>query len=311
VLGQDGWYLARQLVEAGHEVHGTDRYASRESEGLDKVELHQADLTDEIAIRRVVAEVEPTWIFNLAGSTSVARSWTHPAESAEVLGVGAVRLLSAAWDLHDQGRSVRFLQASSAEIFGDPPVSPQTEDTPVNPITPYGAAKAFAHSMVGVYRRRGLYATTAILYNHESPRRPLTFVAAKIARGVAEVATGRREKITLGNMDVSRDWGYAPDYVDAMCDILDAKEPADYIVATGEARSVRDFVETAFRVVGIERWETHVEVDPHLFRPADPRSLVGDARKLRSLNWKPTLDFEGLVQTLVESQLRGLKLESD
>lgn len=311
VLGQDGWYLARRLAESGHEVHGTDREAGRSSDGLEAVEIHRADLADEESMGRLVAHLEPTWIFNLAGSTSVARSWTHPAESAEVLGVGAVRLLSAAWDLHDRGRPVRFLQASSAEIFGDPPVSPQTEATPVSPVTPYGAAKAFAHTMVGVYRRRGLFATSAILYNHESPRRPPTFVAAKIARGVAEIAAGRSGRLTLGNIDVSRDWGYAPDYVEAMGAIVEAPEPNDYVVATGEARSVREFVQAAFAVVGIEDWQAHVEVDPQLFRPADPRSLVGDATRLRSLGWRPTLDFSQLVRTMVEHQVRRLDMETE
>ena len=158
--------------------------------------------------------------------------------------------------------------------------------------------------MVGVYRHRGMFATTAILYNHESPRRPSSFVAAKIARGVAEVAAGRQRKLALGNIDVSRDWGYAPDYVEAMIAILEAAEPSDYIVATGDSRSVRDFVQECFAVVGIDDWEQHVEIDPDLFRPADPRSLVGDASRLRALGWKPSLQFSDLVRVLVE-QPRG------
>ena len=312
VLGQDGWYLARQLADAGHEVHGTDRHESRVAagdEGLQGVALHHADLLDEHAMGRLVAEVEPTRIFNLAGSTSVARSWSHPAESANILGVGAVRLLAAAWELHAAGKAVRFLQASSAEIFGDPASSPQTEDTPIAPVTPYGAAKAFAHSMVRVYRQRGMFATTAVLYNHESPRRPQSFVAAKIARGVAEIAAGRREKLTLGNIDVSRDWGFAPDYAAAMNVILDAPRADDYVVATGDSRSVRDFVAAAFRAVGIEDWESRVEVDRDLFRPADPRSLVGDAARLRALGWKPSLDFDALVRILVEAQVAAVASE--
>jgi GDPmannose 4,6-dehydratase len=314
VLGQDGWYLARRLSEAGHEVHGTDRHRERVEGGshdLPGVQLHHADLSDEAGMGRLVRTLQPTRIFNLAGSTSVARSWTHPAESAEVLGVGTVRLLAAAWELHAQGRPVRFLQASSAEIFGDPAVSPQSEDTPIAPVTPYGAAKAFAHSMVGVYRQRGLFATTAILYNHESPRRPQSFVAAKIARGVAEIAAGLRDTLVLGNIDVSRDWGYAPDYVDAMCKILDADQPDDHVVATGDARSVRDFVEAAFAVVGIKDWQRHVEIDPDLLRPADPRSLVGDAARLRALGWKPSLGFEELVRVLVTHHASHLAVPGD
>jgi GDPmannose 4,6-dehydratase len=312
VLGQDGWYLARRLLEAGHTVHGTDRVVDRVDRGVEELPglvLHHADLAHENAMARLVADVRPTHIYNLAGSTSVARSWSHPDESAEVLGVGAVRLLSAAWDLHEAGAPVRFLQASSAEIFGDPATSPQTEDTPVVPVTPYGAAKAFAHSMVGVYRRRGLFATTAILYNHESPRRPETFVAAKIARGVAEISLGLRERLTLGNIDVSRDWGYAPDYVEAMVAILDADDPQDYVVATGNSRSVRDFVRQAFAVVGIDDWESHVEIDAHLFRPADPRALVGDAARLRTLGWKPKVDFDELVALMVRTQIERLMRE--
>lgn len=305
-LGQDGWYLAKLLSQRGAVVHGTDRHAARVSagaDGLTGVTLHHADLSDERAMGRLVAELEPTHVYNLAGSTSVARSWSHPAESADILGVGTVRLLAAAWDLHASGRPVRLLQASSAEIFGDPAASPQTEDTPVNPVTPYGAAKAFAHSMVRVYRQRGLFATTAILYNHESPRRPDSFVAAKIAQGVADIAAGRATTIRLGNIDVHRDWGYAPDYVEAMTHILDARTPDDYVVATGESRTVREFVIEAFAVAGIDDWESHVEIDPDLFRPADPRSLVGDAARLRGLGWRPTMSFADLVRAMVEARL--------
>jgi GDPmannose 4,6-dehydratase len=302
VFGQDGWCLARLLTERGAVVHGTDRHEERVAAGapdLPGVELHHADLLDESAMGRLVSEIEPTQIYNLAGSTSVARSWSHPAESAEILGVGAVRLLAAAWELHADGKPVRLLQASSAEIFGDPVETPQTEQTRVAPVTPYGAAKAFAHSMVHVYRDRGLYAVNAILYNHESPRRPSTFVAAKIAKGVADIAAGRQTALSLGNLDVHRDWGFAPDYVDAMTRMLDTDIPDDYVVATGDSRSVRDFVREAFAVVGIDDWEEYVQIDPSLFRPADPRSLVGDSARLRHLGWKPSLTFGELVEAMV------------
>ena len=306
VFGQDGWYLAQQLAEQGIDVHGTDRHIDRvrtRASELPGVELHHADLVDESAMGELVADLQPTQIYNLAGSTSVARSWSHPADSAEVLGVGVVRLLAAAWVLHERGLPVRVLQASSAEIFGDPAESPQTEDTPHAPITPYGAAKAFAHSMVRVYRERGLFAVNAILYNHESPRRPTSFVAAKIAKGVADIAAGRASKLKLGNLDVHRDWGFAPDYVDAMRRMLDCARPDDYVVATGDSRSVRDFVEAAFAVVGIEDWEPYVEIDPTLFRPADPRSLVGDSSRLRHLGWEPSLTFPELVKAMVQPHL--------
>jgi len=307
VSGQDGWYLGRRLLEAGDDVHGLvrnpDDVARLESE-LAGVTVHVADLRDDHALRSVVDAVQPHRIFNLAGSTSVARSWDQPVETADVIGIAAVRLLAAAWDLQSQtGIRVRLLQASSAEVFGDPEDVPQTEDTRHAPVTPYGAAKDFAHTMVEVYRRRGLFAAVAVLYNHESPRRPGTFVARKITRAVTAIARGEQDLLTLGNIDVKRDWGYAPDHVDGMIRILEADRADDYIVATGEAHTVRDFVETAFAVVDIHDWERHVRIDPALYRPADPRALVGDPTRLMSLGWKPTVTFEELVRIMVTADL--------
>jgi GDPmannose 4,6-dehydratase len=266
--------------------------------------LHVADLKDGRALLRAVDISRPDRIFNLAGSTSVARSWDEPVETADVIGVGALRLLSAAWDLQaSSGSEVRFLQASSAEVYGDPETAPQNESTPHAPVTPYGAAKDFAHTMVQVYRRRGLFAVAAILYNHESPRRPATFVARKISRGVARIACGDAETLTLGNIDVLRDWGYAPDHVDALARILDADTPEDYVVATGEARTVRDFVREAFAVVGISDWEARITIDPSLYRPADPSALVGDPSRLRSLGWRPSVSFGELVRIMVQADV--------
>jgi GDPmannose 4,6-dehydratase len=182
---------------------------------------------------------------------------------------------------------------------------PQTEATPHAPVTPYGAAKDFAHTMVEVYRRRGLFAAAAILYNHESPRRPDTFVARKITRAVTAIARGEQDVLVLGNIDVLRDWGYAPDHVDGMIRILEADQADDYIVATGEARTVRDFVEAAFSAVGITDWESHVRIDQSLYRPADPRALVGDSARLRALGWKPAVSFEELVRIMVTADLHG------
>ena len=310
VTGQDGWYLARRLLEERCEVHGIVRDPLdvpglvRELPGL---RTHVADLGDDDALRAAIRDASPERIFNLAGSTSVARSWQAPVEAADVIGVGAVRMLSAAWDLQEStGRQVRFLQASSAEVFGDPTVAPQTEATAHAPVTPYGAAKAFAHTMVQVYRRRGMFATAAILYNHESPRRPATFVARKITRAVAAIARGSEQKLALGNIDVLRDWGYAPDHVDGLVRIMDTPEPDDYIVATGQARTVRDFLEEAFSVVGIADWEAHVTIDPSLYRPADPRALVGDPSRLRALGWRPSVSFRDLVAIMVRADLDEL-----
>jgi GDPmannose 4,6-dehydratase len=201
---------------------------------------------------------------------------------------------------------VRFVQASSAEVFGDARESPQRESTPRAPVTPYGAAKSFAQEMVSVYRARGMLASSAILYNHESPRRPQTFVARKISREAARISLGLSDTITLGNIDVFRDWGYAPDYVAALLTIIDQPEASDYVVATGVAHSVRQFVETAFAYVGIDDWESHVVIDPTLYRPADPKSLVGDPSKLRALGWEPKVGFEQLVHIMVEADLAVL-----
>ena len=307
VSGQDGWYLAQRLLAEGHRVFGIVRVADvgerlrRELPGL---QILRGDLRDEVSLRSAFAEAQPDRVFNLAGSTSVALSWEEPVETSDVIGGGAVRMLSAAWDLQTStGREVRFLQASSAEIFGDAEAAPQDEFTARRPVTPYGAAKDFAHTMVQVYRRRGLFASAAILYNHESPRRPPSFVARKISRAVVAIANGTQQKLVLGNIDVHRDWGYAPDHVDALHRILEADTPEDYVVATGESRTVRDFVQQAFAVVGIDDWSSYVSIDPTLYRPADPRALVGDASRMRSLGWKPSVGFAELVRIMVEADL--------
>jgi GDPmannose 4,6-dehydratase len=217
-----------------------------------------------------------------------------------------VRLLQAAWRLADSGAPVRFVQASSAEIFGDATDVPQTESTLRAPVTPYGAAKNFAQEMVGVYRKRGMFASAAILYNHESPRRPESFVARKISRGVAQISRGHLDRLVLGNIDVHRDWGYAPDYVDALLRIARAEEPGDFIVATGVSHTVRDFVDRAFRYVGIDDWSRFVVIDPGLYRPADPKTLVGDSGRLRGIGWEPSVSFEDLVRLMVEADLKAL-----
>lgn len=308
--GQDGVYLLDALADRG-ELHGlchSTAAAAALSARFPQVHVHVGDLADGEGISRLVAGVEPTHIFNLAGNTSVERSWQFPSETADVLGVGPVRMLEAAWRVHARAsRPVRFLQASSAEIFGDTSVVPQNESTPRTPVTPYGAAKSFAHEMVGVYRARGMFASSAILYNHESPRRPRSFVARKISHEAARISLGLSDSLVLGQMDVFRDWGYAPDYVDAMIRILAADEPGDYVVATGVAHSVRQFVEHAFAYVGIDDWSSYVSVDPALYRPADPKQLVGDPSRLRSLGWAPSVDFQQLVHLMVDADIRALQ----
>lgn len=304
--GQDGGYLVDRLLAAGHEVHAMCHDAAgQERIGREhpEVRAHVVDLVDDDGISGLISAVTPTHIYNLAGNTSVARSWEEPTGTADVLALGPVRLLDAAWRQTSAGRPVRFLQASSAEVFGDTDQVPQTEKTPRRPVTPYGAAKSFAHEMAAIYRARGMHVSSAILYNHESPRRPETFVARKIAIGVVRIALGRQTELVLGNIDVHRDWGYAPDYVDAMIRIVDQPRGNDYIVATGESHTVREFAAEAFTHLGIDDWERRVRIDPALYRPADPKALVGDSSRLRSIGWQPSVDFASLVHIMVDAEL--------
>ncbi len=308
--GQDGGYLVERLLEAGHEVHAM----CHNRDGVDRLSVehpvvvgHVADLADSTAIGRLVADVEPTHIYNLAGNTSVARSWEFPAETADVLGLGPVRLFDAAWRQTSAGRPVRVVQASSAEIFGDAVQVPQNESTPRRAVTPYGAAKSFAHDMAAIYRERGMHVSAAILYNHESPRRPASFVARKIVMGAARISLGLQDELALGNIDVFRDWGYAPDYVDAMIRIIEQPTGGDYVVATGVAHSVREFVATAFGYVGIDDWEKFVRIDPAFYRPADPQQLVGDPARLRQIGWTPSVGFEALVHIMVDAEMAALR----
>lgn len=308
--GQDGMYLVRRLVSEGHDVHGMCHSldgAKRLAEVVPEVTAHSCDLSDPAGIGALIELVHPAIIYNLAGNTSVARSWDYPAETADVLGVGPVRLLQAAWTLGARtGQTVRFVQASSAEIFGDATEVPQTENTLRDPVTPYGAAKSFAHEMISVYRKRGMFASSAILYNHESPTRPETFVARKISREVARISLGLSDRLTLGNIDVFRDWGYAPDYVDALVRISRAEAAGDFIVATGVAHSVRDFVGAAFAHIGITDWSRYVAIDPAFYRPADPKELVGDPTRLKTLGWQPSVDFEQLVALMVDADIASI-----
>lgn len=309
ITGQDGYYLARRLVADGVEVHGL--VAGDPASGLDpaglpaEVTLHRGDLRDLATIRALVLGVRPDEIYNLAAVSSVARSWEEPDLVAAVNGSAAVGLLESAWQLQDRtGRRVVFVQASSAEIFGAPTSSPQNEETPVMPTNPYGAAKAFAHRAVGLWRDRGVPASSAILYNHESPRRPSAFVTRKITSTVVAIARGDADELVLGNLDARRDWGWAPDYVDALVRMARAETPADYVVATGRAHSVREFVAAAFASARVPDWESLVRSDGRFFRPTDTVEQVGDAARARSeLGWSPTASFEDLVRWMVEAEL--------
>lgn len=310
ITGQDGGYLADQLLAAGHEVHGTvpldGPHLPPHLGALgDRVQLHPVDLRTPATITRLVDELSPDWLVNLAGASSVAASWSDPVGTLDLNGRAVVALLEHLFRRHEGGTPpTRFLQASSGEIFAGAAPAAVTEESPISPVNPYGAAKAVAHLAVGMYRSRGLHASSFILFNHESPRRPEQFVTRKITRGVAAIASGRADHLVLGTLDVSRDWGWAPDYVAAMVLGLSADEPGDYVIATGRAHTLRDLVSAAFAEVGITDWASLVRTDPALARPADAPVLVGDPSKAKQrLGWLPSVSFHEMVAAMVRADL--------
>lgn len=305
VTGQDGSYLAERLLGDGVEVHGLVYAPAGEASPPDDVVAHEGDLADTEAVRRLLLDLAPDAVYNLAGISSVALAWEQPGLTARLTGLAALELMETALRVQDaSGRRVRFVQAASAQIFGEAEVSPQHEATPIRPVNPYGAAKALAHLSAHVYRQRGLHAVSCILYNHESPRRPPTFVTRKITRAAAQIAQGRLDRLTLGNLDSRRDWGWAPDYVDALVRAGAHDEAMDYVVATGVAHSVRDFAEAAFARVGITDWAPLVHVDQDLVRTGDPTVQCGDATRAHDvLGWQPTVTFEELVGRMVDVDL--------
>jgi GDPmannose 4,6-dehydratase len=300
--GQDGSYLCERLVSEGAELHAV--VAEDAAEGhpwLAEAQVHQLDLRNSARLAALVAEVAPDEVYNLAGLSSVAQSWEQPVLTAEINAVAVAVLLQSCWELQQRaGGPVRVVQASSAEIFGNATESPQTERTPLAPTNPYGAAKAYAHQLVGVYRGLGLHSSSCILYNHESPRRPVTFVTRKITSGVAAIARGEQHLLILGALDVRRDWGWAPDYVDGMVRAARHTEPGDYVLATGTNHSVREFVDAAFAAVGIIDWEHLVEVDTDFLRPVETQDTRGDASRATTvLGWTRTVGFDEIVRRMV------------
>jgi GDPmannose 4,6-dehydratase len=310
--GQDGSYLSELLLEAGYEVVGLVRPGAPPYENLaalaGDVELYEADLLNQTSLAQALRAAAPTEIYNLAAPSFVPASWEQPVQTAEFAAVGATALLEA---VRSVDPAIRFYQASSSEIFGEPRESPQTEQTALAPVTPYGVAKAYAHFIVHSYRRLyGLFACSGILYNHESPRRPLQYLPRKVAHGAAAISLGLQEELVLGDLDARRDWGFAGDYVRAMWLMLQQDEPGDYVIASGESHSVRELVQSAFGHVGLD-WQQHVRVDPALQRgPAELRRLVGDPSKARAqLGWKSELGFSRLVQMLVDADVERLRAE--
>jgi len=308
IAGQDGSYLAELLIGKGYRVLGflrKDDDTSGLSHLLKDILLEETELVHKEDIIRWTRLFLPDEIYNFAAVSFIPDSWVDPYRALQVNTLLPAAFLGV---IKDHCPSARFYQASSSEIFGDPPESPQTESTPHNPMTPYGVSKLAAHQLVGLYRKmHGIFAVSGILYNHESPRRPERFVTQKIARSAAEIAKGKKEKLKLGNIDAHRDWGFAGDYVKAIWMMLQTDSPDDYIVATGESHSVRDFLQAAFRHAGLD-WEKWVESDPTLIRPVEVGRLVGDSAKAKEkLGWKPEVTFEELARMMVDSWF--LKIE--
>jgi GDPmannose 4,6-dehydratase len=317
ITGQDGSYLAELLLSKGYEVHGIIRRASTFNtgrlepiyddphSGRARLFLHYGDLSDASALARLIGKIQPNEIYNLAAQSHVRVSFDSPEYTSDITATGAVRLLEA---VRETGIKPRFYQASSSEMYGKVQEIPQTEKTPFYPRSPYGCAKVYAYWITVNYRESyGLYACNGILFNHESPRRGETFVTRKITRAVAHILAGLQEKLYLGNLDAKRDWGYAKEYVEAMWRMLQQDEPDDYVIATGETHSVREFLDTAFGHVGLD-WKKHVEIDPRYYRPAEVDLLVGDSRKAQSrLGWTAKTGFVDLVRLMVDADVKLLK----
>jgi GDPmannose 4,6-dehydratase len=306
VTGQDGSYLAELLLEKGYDVHGMVRRASTEKferiEHIrDRITLHQGDLLDQRSLVDAMRASKPTEIYNLAAMSFVAVSWIQPTLTAEFTGVGVTRMLEA---MREVCPEARFYQASSSEMFGKVRETPQSELTPFYPRSPYGVAKVYAHFITVNYRESyGLFACSGILFNHESPRRSLEFVTRKITHTAAAIKLGLASKLTLGNRDARRDWGYAPDFVDAMWRMLQQDEPEDYVVGTGVDNSVDDLVNIAFAHLDLDPSQ-YVREDPAFMRPAEVDLLIADPGKARAqLGWEPTVDFEQLVKKMVDADL--------
>jgi GDPmannose 4,6-dehydratase len=317
ITGQDGSYLAELLLGKGYEVHGIIRRASTFNTGrLDSIYedphvsdkrlfLHYGDLSDASGLARLIGQIQPAEIYNLAAQSHVRVSFDSPEYTADITGTGTVRLLEA---IRETGIKPRFYQASSSEMYGLVQEVPQKETTPFYPRSPYGCAKVYSYWITVNYRESyGLHASNGILFNHESPRRGETFVTRKITRAVAHIQAGLQDKLYLGNLDAKRDWGYAKEYVEAMWLMLQQDQPDDYVIATGETHTVREFLEIAFSHAGLD-WRKHVEIDPRYFRPAEVDLLIGDYSKAkRKLGWEPKTKFADLARLMVDADIELLR----
>jgi GDPmannose 4,6-dehydratase len=321
ITGQDGSYLSELLLAKGYEVHGIIRRSSSFNTGriahifedihrpAPRLRLHYGDLTEDLSLERLIDRVAPDEIYNLGAQSHVRVSFDQPVYTTDVVAMGTIRLLEAIRNVGIEGH-VRFYQASSSEMYGKVLQTPQTEETPFNPQSPYACAKVFAHTIVANYRDAyGLHASCGILFNHESPRRGETFVTRKISRGLARILAGLDAKLYLGNLSAKRDWGFAGDYVEAMWLMLQQDNPGDYVIATGETWSVEDFLSEAFTLAGLD-WHEFVEIDSRYFRPTEVDLLIGDAAKARNrLGWSPKVNFKALVKMMVQADLAAHGLE--
>ncbi len=310
ITGQDGSYLAEFLLSKGYKVIGMVRRASSENfERInhlrDKIDLRQGDLLDQFSLINLMKETKPKEIYNLAAQSFVPTSWEQPVLTGEFTALGVTRMLEA---IRAVDMSIRFYQASSSEMFGKVRETPQTEMTPFYPRSPYGVAKCYGHYITVNYRESyDLFASSGILFNHESPRRGLEFVTRKVTDGAARIKLGMQKELRMGNLDAQRDWGFAGDYVKAMWMMLQQDNPDDYVVATGETHSVRDLVQIAFERVGLD-YEKHVVIDPKFIRPAEVDLLIGDASKAKAdLGWEPEVSFKQMVEMMVDADLERLQ----
>jgi GDPmannose 4,6-dehydratase len=311
--GQDGSYLAELLLAKGYEVAGLIRRARTERHERithlqDKLKLFEGDVLDQVSLRGVLGKFEPDEVYNLASQSSVFRSWAEPILTGQINALGVSQILEAIRSLNPR---VKFYQASSSEMFGKVRESPQNEMTPFYPRSPYGVSKTYGHFVTVNYRESyGIFAVSGILFNHESPRRGLDFVTRKISHGAASIALGRTDELVLGNLDVERDWGFAGDYVEAMWRMLQHSVPEDFVIGTGEAHTLRDFLREAFEHVGLH-WEKFVRCDSQLIRPAEVEHVVADCAKARSkLGWKPRTSFRELVRMMVDYDLELVKAQA-
>tara|TARA_R110000744_G_scaffold155060_4_gene270273 strand:+ start:7591 stop:8565 length:975 start_codon:yes stop_codon:yes gene_type:complete len=315
ISGQDGSYLAEFLLKKGYEVYGVERRCSTKNRintdhMQDKIHWLNADLSDQNSLLRAIRIADPDEVYNLAAQSFVGESWNTPEQTSDINALGALRMLEA---IREFNPNIRFYQASTSEMFGKVKETPQKETTPFHPRSPYGVAKLYGHWITTNYRESyDMFACSGILFNHESERRGVEFVTRKITNGIAKIKLGIEDYITLGNLDAKRDWGHAEEYVEAMWLMLQQDKPEDYVISTGKSHSIRDFLDIAFKYVGIDDWSSYVKKDPALMRPAEVDLLIGDSSKAeKNLGWKTKMELKDLVHRMLDNDLKQLGENKD